>query len=55
MKLTSSEEATILNAIRELFAEQEATPGFVVETRTDIEFDGGLTLGISISKSDSSG
>jgi len=54
MKLTELEEAHIMREIRTLFAEQESTPGFVVETRTDIEFGGGITLGLSIQKSDTS-
>ena len=54
MKLNELEEAHIMREIRALFAEQEATPGFVVETRADIVMEGGLTLGISIQKSDSS-
>lgn len=40
--------------IRSLFKEQEMTPGFVVETSTDIDFEGGITLRLSMVKSDSS-
>lgn len=54
MKLTPSEEAMILEEVRKLFDEQDATPSFIVETRADINFQGGLTLGLSITKSDSS-
>jgi hypothetical protein len=54
MKLTKTEEENIMREIRLLFAEQEATQYFVVETRADIAFKGGLTLGLSISKSDTS-
>ncbi len=54
MKLNPLEEAHIMREIRALFKEQESTPGFVVETRTDISLEGGINLGITISKSDSS-